>query len=689
MKEEGSEEDAPLALCKKSDAGSHNSNNGNGNGNSPTSCTSPSITSTSLGSTSPFLSSPLSVTSTCRSQVEATLAALGTEVAVAHAANHCGNGGGIIDDINDEDADNGSLKSDNGTGGGSGNNTSGSSGGRMSRSLTKDTTGSSASSRDKVFVCTVCNRSFGYKHVLQNHERTHTGEKPFECKECHKRFTRDHHLKTHMRLHTGEKPYHCTHCDRQFVQVANLRRHLRVHTGERPYHCELCSSKFSDSNQLKAHTLIHRGEKPFQCASCFGRFRRRHHLMHHKCPKDDTNIGKPRRGRRPKSSEALSIVDDTSRPLPTVVPIDRPKRERKSRETRRIIKVGMPSIVPYGEGGCSQYPPIMQSYPPRPPQISTPEQTEPEDLSIHGSDNGDRQSRRDLSTLYHYHHHPQQNLRSSSVPLSPPVVSHHQPSLTPIINSCGRLGLNMSRLMAAPTTLVDDGGSSDSEAMVEEEEVDEEDEEDMDSDSGGCGPLALRRMEVKRGGNEDEDSSPDNHHLHHRRAIYGVDEDGDEKEDGDMKMMLRRQRIDDEDNESSDRNQRIKSPDCENGGDKSRLMLLQHRFHQLHQQYSHHFVPSAHHVVAQNQSLVVVGTGSAVSHPVGVGVGATSNRGTLERQLLAATAGYGGRPLQVSVPLPPQLSGIHTTTGGMELSGSGSLRRQNRSSGDGHGEDFS
>lgn len=42
-------------------------------------------------------------------------------------------------------------------------------------------------SKDKVFTCGVCSRSFGYKHVLQNHERTHTGEKPFECQECHKK----------------------------------------------------------------------------------------------------------------------------------------------------------------------------------------------------------------------------------------------------------------------------------------------------------------------------------------------------------------------------------------------------------------------------------------------------------------------------------------------------------------------
>ncbi|XP_041973400.1 protein krueppel-like [Aricia agestis] len=137
--------------------------------------------------------------------------------------------------------------------------------------------------RDKLFTCKVCSRSFGYKHVLQNHERTHTGEKPFECGECHKRFTRDHHLKTHLRLHTGEKPYSCPHCPRHFVQVANLRRHLRVHTGERPYACARCPARFSDSNQLKAHALVHEGDAPFVCR-CGARFRRRQAAALHRCP---------------------------------------------------------------------------------------------------------------------------------------------------------------------------------------------------------------------------------------------------------------------------------------------------------------------------------------------------------------------------------------------------------------------
>ncbi|KAF2361438.1 Zinc finger C2H2-type [Trinorchestia longiramus] len=110
---------------------------------------------------------------------------------------------------------------------------------------------------EKQFTCHTCNRSFGYKHVLQNHERTHTGEKPFKCLKCGKCFTRDHHLKTHMRLHTGERPYHCTYCAKQFVQVANLRRHLRVHTGEKPFVCFDCPACFSDSNQLKSHKNAH------------------------------------------------------------------------------------------------------------------------------------------------------------------------------------------------------------------------------------------------------------------------------------------------------------------------------------------------------------------------------------------------------------------------------------------------
>lgn len=196
-------------------------------------------------------------------------------------------------------------------------------------------------SKDKQFTCLVCNRSFGYKHVLQNHERTHTGEKPFQCQECKKKFTRDHHLKTHMRLHTGERPYRCDHCDKLFVQVANLRRHVRTHTGERPYSCKHCASKFSDTNQLKSHLLIHNGERPFYCELCNGRFKRRHHATQHKCPAIKTES--------PASEGLKSPVS----PEPNV----------SAANVRKLH----PPIDP-----------ILSS----PLQIQQPEQTEPEDLSM-------------------------------------------------------------------------------------------------------------------------------------------------------------------------------------------------------------------------------------------------------------------------------------------------------------------
>lgn len=144
------------------------------------------------------------------------------------------------------------------------------------------------------FKCNVCDRSFDYKHVLQNHQRIHTGEKPFKCGICGNRFTRDHHLKTHMRLHTGERPFTCTYCGMRFVQVANLRRHLRIHD---PIKCDTCDRRFPDLNHLRRHLLEHNLDSNGVCDIC--------HVNHH--PEKEC----PLRMNRLRISPANDIDDDS------------------------------------------------------------------------------------------------------------------------------------------------------------------------------------------------------------------------------------------------------------------------------------------------------------------------------------------------------------------------------------------
>ncbi|GFS76067.1 protein krueppel [Trichonephila clavipes] len=322
--------------------------------------------------------------------------------------------------------------------------------------------------RNKEFECNICHRTFGYKHVLQNHERTHTGEKPFQCKECNKKFTRDHHLKTHMRLHTGEKPYHCSHCERQFVQVANLRRHLRVHTGERPYACTLCTSRFSDSNQLKAHLLIHKGEKPFECDRCKGRFRRRHHLVHHKCPRDEANIGKPRRGRRPKAYDQLPLPVSILSPvfkehLTTSIP-DLPPHPPSVTMTSVITRKPSPEPL--------QQPPVAHMHQIRRNHVQILQHHVPQNI------NGKFHDTIQTGPLDMTVSSVPNNSVSVIVPRIPPKVNH----------SCRNNSLRMEGVLDLSNS------RSDSDAEPIEEEVDEEEDLDSESDDDDRRPLLKKRM---------------------------------------------------------------------------------------------------------------------------------------------------------------------------------------------------
>ncbi|XP_037920240.1 zinc finger protein 300-like isoform X2 [Hermetia illucens] len=114
------------------------------------------------------------------------------------------------------------------------------------------------------YRCSYCDKHFKQKHILEYHERTHTGGKPHLCSICGRGFSQSSILYTHMSLHTG-KTVNCPRCDKKFSRKSFLKIHLRSHDDIRPYACHLCEKNYRIKSHLDSHILTHSDVRNFVC----------------------------------------------------------------------------------------------------------------------------------------------------------------------------------------------------------------------------------------------------------------------------------------------------------------------------------------------------------------------------------------------------------------------------------------
>ncbi|OCT73623.1 uncharacterized protein znf605.S [Xenopus laevis] len=129
------------------------------------------------------------------------------------------------------------------------------------------------SSEISSFQCSECGQNFPYKHLLDNHMQTHTGDRPYVCSDCDKCFAKINHLTIHKRVHTGVRPHVCSVCQRSFRQKSSLLAHRYTHTNQPPllvtsYECSVCLKEFKQNSDLEAHECILPVELPVQCKDC-------------------------------------------------------------------------------------------------------------------------------------------------------------------------------------------------------------------------------------------------------------------------------------------------------------------------------------------------------------------------------------------------------------------------------------
>lgn len=134
--------------------------------------------------------------------------------------------------------------------------------------------------------CHYCEKLFNCSGSREAHERRHhTGIKPYKCSECEDRsfFSKSEYNRHTKRLHSKERPFVCELCNKTFAINADLKNHLKVHENIRNFQCDICGHGSLTVTNLRYHKkIVHETAGQHQCDLCPEVFSKKPFLWKHK-----------------------------------------------------------------------------------------------------------------------------------------------------------------------------------------------------------------------------------------------------------------------------------------------------------------------------------------------------------------------------------------------------------------------